>query len=71
MHLLAETKVKPVWTPLLNKGKPFPTKKIPVEVWAIGAFQLKGIPGVTKVIHSKVVGDAKPDMLGGERGEGC
>ena len=41
--------MKPVWTPGLNKGKPFPIKKIPVEVWAIGAFQFKGIPGVTKV----------------------
>lgn len=38
-----------MWTPVLNKGKPFPIKKIPVEVWAIGAFQFKGIPGVTKV----------------------
>jgi len=38
-----------VWTPILNKGKPFPMKKMPVEVWAIGEFRFKGIPGVSKV----------------------
>jgi len=38
-----------VWTPNLNKGKPFPMKKVPVEAWAIGEFRFKGIPGVSKV----------------------
>ena len=46
---LSEARAKPAWTPSLNKGKPFPVKKVPVEVWAIGAFKFKGVPGVSKV----------------------
>ncbi len=38
-----------MWTPSLSKGKPFPVKKMPVEVWAIGDFRFKGIPGISKV----------------------
>ena len=49
LSLLAGTKAKRVWTPILSKGKPFPVKKMPVEVWAIGEFRFKGIPGVSKV----------------------
>ncbi|DBA84440.1 TPA: hypothetical protein ACH3X1_006072 [Trebouxia sp. C0004] len=45
------TKAEHVWTPNLNKGKPFPMKKVPVEAWAIGEFRFKGIPGISKVIE--------------------
>lgn len=38
-----------MWTPSLSKGKPFPVTKMPVEVWAIGDFRFKGIPGISKV----------------------
>ncbi|KAA6421082.1 MAG: serine threonine kinase [Trebouxia sp. A1-2] len=44
-------KAKHVWTPILNKGKPFPMKRMPVEVWAIGEFRFKGISGVSKVME--------------------
>ena len=45
----ADAPLRPVWTPNQNKGKPYPVKKVPVEVWAIGSFKFKGIPGVSKV----------------------
>jgi len=40
---------KPVWTPSATQGKPFPVKRVPVEVWGIGAFKFKGIQGISKV----------------------
>ena len=45
----ADASLRPVWTPNQNKGKPYPVKKVPIEVWAIGSFKFKGIPGVSKV----------------------
>ncbi|DBA68431.1 TPA: hypothetical protein ACH3X2_013731 [Trebouxia sp. C0005] len=45
------TSVRAVWTPSVSEGKPFPAKRVPIEVWGIGAFKFKGIQGVSKVME--------------------
>ncbi|DBA92161.1 TPA: hypothetical protein ACH3X1_015879 [Trebouxia sp. C0004] len=37
-----------VWTPSASRGKPFPARRVPIEVWGIGAFNFKGIQGVSQ-----------------------
>ena len=61
MVCLPSEMAKPVWTPSSVKGKPFATARVPVEIWGIGAFRFKGVPGHFKVtflscgVHSNLV----------------
>ncbi len=38
-----------MWNEAFASGKPFPEKKVPIEVWSLGRFKFKGIAGTCKV----------------------
>lgn len=37
-----------VWNEAFAAGKPFPVRKVPIEVWSLGRFKFKGIAGTCK-----------------------
>ena len=37
-----------VWNEAFAAGKPFPEKKVPIQVWSLGRFKFKGIAGTCK-----------------------
>ena len=38
-----------VWNEAFAAGKPFPEKKVPIQVWSLGRFKFKGIAGTCEV----------------------
>ncbi|DBA93395.1 TPA: hypothetical protein ACH3X2_003664 [Trebouxia sp. C0005] len=40
-----------VWNEAFAAGKPFPVRKVPIEVWSLGRFKFKGIAGTCKVMQ--------------------
>ena len=45
-----------VWNEAFAAGKPFPVRKVPIEVWSLGRFKFKGIAGTCKASAPAVQG---------------